>query len=371
MKSVDRKPRLLVVGCGGIGGVVAATLAEQGHRLTLVTRRAAISDAIRLGGFDLRDELGQRQVRGDVELVEELPTTGAFDYVLLAVPPTAAIEAATAAMPLLAEDGSLVCFQNGLAEERVARIVGADRVIGGVIAWGASSPEPGVYERTSSGGFTLGRLDGSHDPRLLELARILEAIGPVELTQNLSGARWSKLALNCAVSSLGTIGGDRLGVLMRHRFVRRLALEVMTEAVEVANAEGIVLEKVAGTLDLQWIALTPAERNGAGSPSMMAKHALLLAVGTRYRRLRSSMLAAIDRGRGPPVDFLNGEVVERARRHGIATPVNERVQAMVHAIARRTERSELATLRKLYDETRAPAGRAMAAAPRVEAPPPR
>ena len=111
------------------------------------------------------------------------------------------------------------------------------------------------------------------------------------------GARWSKLAINCAISSLGTVGGERLGVLMRHRFVRRLALEIMTETVLVARALGVRLEKVSGTLDLDWIALTDAERVSAGSPGLVAKHALLLAVGARFRRLRSSMLAAIERGR--------------------------------------------------------------------------
>ena len=50
--------------------------------------------------------------------------------------------------------------------------------------------------------------------------------------------------------------------------------------------------------------------------------------------MRSSMLSAIERGRPPAVDFLNGEVVERGARHGIATPVNAAAQAMVHAIAR-------------------------------------
>lgn len=353
METEEEKPSLLIVGCGGIGGVIAASLAEQGHRLTVVTRRPAVTEAIRLRGFELRDELGTRQIRGEVELVESIPERGTWDFALLAVPPAALAEAARAAAPLLGANGVLVCFQNGLSEERLAPIVGPDRVIGAVVAWGASSPEPGVYERTSAGGFTLGRVDGAICERMENLARILEALGPVELSENLAGARWSKLALNCAVSSLGTLGGDTLGALLRHRFVRRLALEVMTEAVEVAKAEGVKLEKVGGTIDLQWIALTGAERQGGNSPSMLAKHALLLAVGARYRRLRSSMLAAIERGREPGVDFLNGEVVARAKRHGMTAPINERVLACVHALAKRQTRSDLSTLRQIYDETRA------------------
>jgi 2-dehydropantoate 2-reductase len=198
----------------------------------------------------------------------------------------------------------------------------------------------------------MGRMSGEPDDQVRRICTLFEAIGPVALTSNLLGARWSKLALNCAISSLGTIGGDRLGPLSRIRRVRRLALEIMTEVVHVARKEQVRLEKVAGTVDLEWIALTDAERKKVGSPALTAKHALLLAIGVRYRRMRSSMLAAIERGRTPAIDFLNGEVVDRARLHGVATPVNERVVELIHAISRGEEQSSRALLDKLYDETR-------------------
>jgi len=194
-------------------------------------------------------------------------------------------------------------------------------------------PERGLYDRTAAGGFTLGRLDGSTDATLEEIARALECIGPTEITANLAGKRWSKLAINCAISSLGTLGGERLGALLQHRFVRRLGLDVMTEVVHVARRERVKLEKVSGTLDLEWIALTEEEQRAAGSPSLLAKHALLYAVGLRFRRMRSSMLAAIERGRQPAVDFLNGEVVDRGKRHGVATPLNARMRSLVWDVA--------------------------------------
>ena len=84
----------------------------------------------------------------------------------------------------------------------------------------------------------------------------------------------------------------------------------------------------------------------------MAKHGLMLAVGARYRRLRSSMLAAIERGRPPAVDFLNGEVVERAKTHGLAAPANSAARDLVWAIARGEAEPGHATLRSLYDRTR-------------------
>ena len=342
--------RILVVGVGGIGGTLASRLLETPSELIAdvvpYSRNADVVRSIEERGFVVRGVDGSRAVPG--RAISELAADAApFRWVLLATQPPQVEEAARAVLPWLADDGALVVLQNGLCEDRVGAIVGAERVVGAVVAWGASMPEPGVFERTSSGGFALGRMDGLDDPRLRELAAVLEAVGPVNISANLAGARWSKLAINCAISSLGTLGGDRLGPLMRHRFVRRLALEIMTEVVAVAQAEGVRLEKVSGTLDLDWMALTEAEQRSAASAGLVAKHSLLLAVGARYRRLRSSMLSAIERGREPAVDFLNGEIVARGARHGIAAPFNAACQERVHAIAAGTLRSSVETVRQL------------------------
>ena len=314
------------------------------------TTNREIEAALRDRGFRLRgDDAGRG---GRPHAIVPVPTaTRDFDWVLLAVQPPQVESAERSALGALGPRGQLVCFQNGLCEERIARIAGVERVVGGVVAWGASMVEPGVYERTSAGGFSLGVLPGGDASRLDDLARLLEVVGPVTTTRNLAGVRWSKLAINCAVSTLGTLGGERLGSLLRLRFVRRLALEVLTEAVQVACAEGVTLEKVAGTVDLSWLALRSDERQKS-SMSLATKHTLMLAVGARYRRMRSSMLAAIERGREPAVDFLNGEVVERARRHGLAVPVNARAQELVWAVARGEKRSGRLLLRELWQSTR-------------------
>lgn len=344
------KPKVLLMGCGGIGGIMAAKLLEHGRDLFIVTHNPEIADAVNHRGLVVRDEDRERVVPGCA--APTLPNgAGPFDFVFLATQPPQVEDAARAVLPTLAPHGALVCFQNGLCEQRVAAIAGVERTVGAIVAWGGSMIAPGIYERTSDGGFVLGRLDGAADPRLAMVRAELEPIGQSEITANLRGARWSKLAINCAISSLGTIGGDRLGALLRHRFVRRLGLEVMTEVVEVARARGVRLEKVSGTIDLDWVALTAAERTAAGSATLMAKHALLLAVGAKFRRLRSSMLQAIERGREPAVDYLNGEVVARARASHIAAPVNVRIVEVIHAIARGTLRPGLPLLREFYHET--------------------
>ncbi len=346
------RERVLVVGCGGLGGVVAGTLLEhasQGAPIDLValTTNQEIADVVNARGFALRGADGLKTIPG--RMTTQLSPDEKFDWMILATQPPQIEEAAIRALPHLAEDGRMVCLQNGLCEERIAKFVGRDRVVGAVVAWGAAMPEPGAYDRTSSGGFSIGTLDGAENSSemLARLATLLEPVGPVTITKNLSGARWSKLAINCAISTLGTLGGSTLGTLMMHRFVRRLALELMTEVVHVSRAEKISLEKVSGTLDLDWIALTDHERRAVGSPGLLAKHSMLLAVGARYRRMRSSMLAAIERGRPPAIDFLNGEVVARGKKRQIATPVNARATNMIWEIARGKRKPGLETLQHL------------------------
>jgi len=360
---MNPQPRVLVIGAGGLGGIVAATLTEVGSAVTAVSTNAQIRAAVDKSGFRLVDDGEERTVRGWISPAPE----GRYDLCILATQPPNVEDAARTALPHLADDAQVVVLQNGLCEDRIAAIVGPHRVMGAIVTWGASMTEPGRYERTAAGGFQLGRFGqpastdqpvavpqtGSRrtrrptelaDADLRRVGELLEAVGPVVHTRNLRGARWSKLALNCAVSTLGTIAGERLGPLVRQRRYRRLALELMSEAVAVSRAEGVSLEKVSGTLDLEWIALSDADRTSTASLGLTAKHALILAVGLRYRRLRSSMLAAIERGRTPAIDFLNGEIVTRGKKHGIATPFNVRVCETVWAIANGTQKSSRDTL---------------------------
>jgi len=341
--------RLMIVGCGGIGGVVASGLVKNGRHVLGVTGNPEISEAIRQNGLTLK---GEGNTRFDVVAgLDEGVKPSSYDAVFLATPPNRAEKAAQDALPFLKAGAPIVCFQNGLMEERLEQSIHEHPVIGGIVAFGASMLAPGVVERTSNGGFVVGALHGHVDPHVNYISNILKGVSSVERTQNLRGARWSKLAINCVISTLGTVGGDRLGALMRHRFVRRLGLEIASEVTAVAKSEGIDLEKVSGTLDLDWLALSNDERMIAASPGLIAKHTVLLAVGAKYRRLRSSMLSAIERGREAPIDYLNGEVVERGLKSNIPTPINAGLVEEVRRLGP-DEKPSLARLNAFFEKSR-------------------
>ncbi len=345
--------KVLVVGCGGIGGVIAARLVRAGVDVTAVTGNDEVAAALRSGGFRVKEFEGDEWTVAAGRVVKtaaELPAGARFDVCIVATKATTLQAAVRDVVPWLADEAPVVVCQNGLPEELAAGVVGARRVLGCVVVWGATMGPAGAYTRTSRGGFQLGRLvaDGP-DPRAV--AALLEPAGAVTLVDDLAAVRWSKMAINCATSTLGAIGGKRLGPLLRRRFVRRLVLELWTEFVAVARAANVKLAPVGGTLDIEKMALTAAERSMTlGSPKLAVKHSILVAVGMKYRRLRSSMLVAIERGRVPEIDFLNGEIVARGRQLGVPTPVNARLVEAVRHVASGRVTPSLDLLRTVYDD---------------------
>lgn len=273
-----------------------------------------------------------------------------FDLCIVATKATTLAVAVEAARAHLAGAAPIVCCQNGLPEEIAATIVGRDRVLGCIVVFAATMQEAGRYLVSARGGLNLGR-PFAESPDLTPWMEPLGATSPAVQVADFAGARWSKLALNCASSTLGVIGSVRLGELLRRRFVRRLVLEIWTEVAAVAAASGRSMVPIGGTFDIERMALSPDERTRpVGSPTLALKHALLLGIGLKYRSVRSSMLVALERGRSPEIDFLNGEIVRRGARLGIPTPINERLVATVKRIFAGEQRPSMNLLRRTFEQ---------------------
>ncbi|MBV71272.1 MAG: 2-dehydropantoate 2-reductase [Myxococcales bacterium] len=323
--------RVLIVGCGGIGGVLTASWADECIDLWTVSRNANVRDAISKDG--LICTRGQSRWRSTPRVVESVGSM-TFDLVVLTTQPTDVEAAAKQYRANLSAEGEILVLQNGLCEDRVARVLGsADRVVGGVVAWGARTHNDGVVEQTSDGHIVIGTPSGRRPRQMSLITDLFSLIATVKWTDNLAGSRWSKLILNCIVSSLGTLNGTHLGAVVRVLNGRRLGLKILSEGVAAADALGIVLEPVSGTIDLRQLSLAHHASNRGRLRAIYA-HAVLLAVGFKYRKLYSSLLRAIEAGRPPAIDFLNGELVRAGRSVGLPMHVNAAVCDKVYAFAR-------------------------------------
>lgn len=340
--SKKSQERILIVGCGGIGGVLGATLHRAGVPICIATTNESVRDVWTTSGPFLGKSRAARPLSPADVRTAPTDFQTRFRTIFLAVQPPQIELVTRQIIDSLAPDGRIVCLSNGLCEESMARWIDPECIVGAVVAWGARMKSPGHYTRTSKGGFLLGKLSSPEDPRLDDIAILLRLIGPVKRTSNLRGARFAKLTINCAVTALGTIGGKTLGELLLRMRARRLALAVMRECAEVALAAGVVMEPVT-KVDLGKLAGGGTRKTFA----RVAQHALLLLAGTRYRKLRSSMLAAMERGREPAIDYINGEVVRLGLKHGVPTPYNEAAARVVWEIFQGDLRAGLPALARV------------------------
>src|SRR5512143_3468579 len=112
---MNPQPRVLVMGAGSIGGIVAATLTEIGSAVTAVSTNEGIRSAVDRSGYRIVDEGEERVVRGWVSPAPE----GKYDLCVLATQPPHVEDAARTALPHHAQDARVVGLQNGLCEDRV------------------------------------------------------------------------------------------------------------------------------------------------------------------------------------------------------------------------------------------------------------
>jgi 2-dehydropantoate 2-reductase len=323
--------RLLLMGCGSVGGVIASGLLRAGYEVTIVTHNDEIAQAINADGLRLTTPEGRWTVPATAHPhLDEV--AGPFDVVYLAMKATEVERAARDVADYLSPEGYVVTLQNGVVEDRVGAILGREQVVGALVGWGATMHAPGIYEMTSRGELVVGGLDGQVTPRVQRLKATLDAAAPTTISTNIYGVLWSKLAINCIITTLGAVTGQLLGEMLQRRAIRRLALVITSEMMDVAEAHEVSLEPVGGTLDLYRLYLPSDRRAGGFGLDLIAKHAIMLAVGLKFRYLKSSMLQSLERGRRTEIDFMNGYVVERGQEKGVPTPVNAALTAMVREI---------------------------------------
>jgi 2-dehydropantoate 2-reductase len=322
---------VLILGGGAIGGVTAA-------RLTGAVRRVAVLDADRTHvarlNEGLRVNLLGEERRVPIAAHADPSELGQrFDFALVTVK---AAHHEAALPPLAARDAAetFVSLGNGLVQERVAELVGGDRLIAGIVEWGATNLGPGHVAQTTRGPFVVGELDGPPRERTRRLAEVLAPAAETRISEDIRAQIWAKLLVNSVFSGLGTVAGATYEEVVADPAGRAVALAMWREGYEVGLAQGLEPPEVLG---VEAAALADPEQADAALEQAMARHGAT----------KASMLQDLERGARSEVDVIDGAVVERGREHGVATPLHERVVELIHAAERGERRPGRTALREL------------------------
>lgn len=319
---LTEEAKIAVVGAGAIGGVTAAFIKQAGYDLELVCKHRALADKINDSGLKINGLKGAHQVR--MHAVETIPDLSQpKDLIFLATKANDCVAAAQELIPFLKPDSVVVSLQNGISETALAGALGKERVVGCVVGWGASHYIQGELEVTSDGEFIIGNLDHRPDDRLAFIKQVLDAVNPTRISNNIMGELYAKLIINACINSLGVVCGARLGLMLADKRARTLFIMLMREALAVAEAMNIKVEPAAGgKLDYYTFL-------GDGILADFKRHITIRMIGFKYRRIKSSSLQSIERGRRTEIDFLNGYICDHGKKHRVPTPVNDAVRKMV------------------------------------------
>ncbi|MCS0497194.1 2-dehydropantoate 2-reductase [Ancylobacter sp. MQZ15Z-1] len=330
--------KLAIFGAGAVGGYVGGLLAHEGCEVTLVDMWHEHVAAIRDHGLEITGPEGSLVGRPRAVTIGEFTSTvwpEPVDIAFICVKSYDTEWIATLLKPHLAPDGFAVSLQNCLNEGTVARVLGAERTLGCVVA--SISVElfaPGRIRRERArrteghSVFRVGELDGRQSERTHLVSEMLHKVDNARVTTNLQGERWSKLANNAMNSGIAATTGLSAKQGMADAALRPVMIDLAMETVAVGTALGHALERV-GKVDAA-LYLRAARGDGAARGEI---DALLSAQGDPRPATRlSSMGQDIAKGRRTEIDFLNGYVVEMGRQAGIATPANARVVALVQEI---------------------------------------
>ena len=179
-----------MLGCGAIGGTVAAGLARDGHDVLVCDADPAVVAAINADGLRIEGPVERFTVWPAAIGPGELPDRIDFP-VLVACKQLHTAAAAELLAGRLEGEAFVASLQNGLPSPALAAAAGRGRVVQGCVNFGADMVAPGVVLRGNRGTFKLGELDGTPSARIDALAA---DIADAEATTQVMGFVWGKEA---------------------------------------------------------------------------------------------------------------------------------------------------------------------------------
>ena len=298
--------RICVIGCGAVGSLFAAHLANAGEaEIWAYDIWKDHIDAIRKNGLKLSGAADFTAHLNATSDPNELPRC---DYGIVA---TKAIHtrSAIAQTAHIFDANSAVCsVQNGVGnEEIIAEHV--RYVIRGTTFPAGHPIAPGHVSYDIKGDTWIGPFEPTNPPvgKVDELAGLVTRAGMNTIAlKDARGAQWTKLIFNVSTNPVGALTLLHHGAAARFQPTSQLFNDLIIEGEAVAKKLGIELHGDPRQL----------VQKGASAPG---KH-------------KASMLQDVLSTRQTEVDFMNGAIVKWGEKVGVPTPLNKALWELIKGL---------------------------------------
>ena len=304
-----QKPDIVIAGAGGMGALFGAILQEGGLRVTLFDSNAEHIKAISNNGLSIAGFGGDRIV--DIPATTKAADISHADAIVFQCKAHGTRDAARSVRHLV--DGGAICvsFQNGLGnEETIGEEVGQANVLGGLTAMAGMMLGPGKIRDFSRVPSYIGEMGGSISERATALASALSAAGlETHASSDVVHDMWKKLLGNIAMSAVSGATNLTAAGCLGVPALRATSLRALDEALAVAAAHGIVLDREETVAGMELI----SQAGGTGDN-------------------KSSLCVDILNNRPTEVDYIYGSVIAKAREKKVATPTLDTLSSIVKGL---------------------------------------
>ncbi|WP_432241187.1 ketopantoate reductase family protein [Herbaspirillum robiniae] len=291
--------KVAVMGAGAVGCYYGGMLARAGHEVVLVGRPQHVEA---FNGAGLRLEAQSFDETIPVRADTDAAIAAGADLVLFCVKSTDTETAGAQLSAHLRPDTLVLTLQNGTDNAERLRAVIPQPVAAAVVYVATEMAGPGHVKHHGRGELVIEPAAGSR-----EAADALIAAGvPTEISDNVRGALWVKLILNCAYNALSAVTRLPYGKIVQNPGVAEVIRNLVAECRAVAAADGVTLP---GDVDA-------------------AVRRIAETMPTQY----SSTAQDLARGKTSEIDHLNGFIVRRGQALGVATPVNLTMHTLVKLV---------------------------------------
>lgn len=329
--------KITIIGAGAIGGLIAAYLKDKSCDVSLIAKKEQV-DIIAKNGLTIDGARGKIIAKIDADT----KMNAHADLVILAVK-TQDIENALNQNEEFLKKSIILTTQNGIrADEIVAKSVKGADIISSIVMFGSTYLDHGHITHNFEGEWIIGRLFGQIDDKLKGIEQILAKAFKITLTDHMKGMKWTKLFIN-----LNNCIPAVLGLSMQETFkdanMAALSIKLIREGFDIIEKSGIQPVSLPDFDIKRYVSLTNMPEAEA------ARIFSNIMVNLSKEPLYGSILQSIKRGRASEIDYINGEFVNLAKKHGLSAPLNEKLVEMVHQVEKT---KKFFSKEKLIDTTR-------------------
>ncbi len=314
--------KIVVIGSGAIGCLVAGYLKDKGADVSLVGHSDSVR-AIQAGGLLISG------VRGDFKIKIDIDTNLSFkpDLAILATK-TQDIDSVFKDNLDLLKESIILTTQNGVQADTIAaKYIPKENIVSSIVMFGSTYLEPGKVVHNFDRAWVLGRIFGANDSKVREIAELLGMAFSVIVAENIIGMKYLKIFANSNNCITAILGKSMQEVFVDPQ-ISSISVAIWKEGLNIVKGSGVnlvslpdfSLEQVAKLASLP---ITQAAVIFSGIMTSLSKEPLY-----------GSILQSIKRKRPSEIDYINGEFINLARQHNLKAPLNQKLVEMVHAVER-------------------------------------